>query len=143
VTSENASPIRASNIAGESVQWKLGVAVLLTAVSPVLSGGLFLLTAGRCQTSPPGDTDSTWRFSTYCRGLHSVHLFNFPDAVSGGGLLNAIFLIPAVCAAVGWWYVARGNIRRARHAFTLLGASLIVLLAAALLAASASFPGDG
>jgi drug/metabolite transporter superfamily protein YnfA len=71
-----------------------------------------------------------------------VHLFNFPDAVSGGGLLNAVFLIPPVCAVAGCWYVARGNRRRARQALMLLGASLSVLLAAALLAASASFPGD-
>ena len=63
------------------------------------SAAVLFLTSLRCDTNPQDDPG--WQFSTYCRALHSARLFHYPDNVSGGGVLNAIFLVPLAITVTG------------------------------------------
>lgn len=110
----------------------------------VASTVVFRLTATRCDTDPVGDTDSTWRFSGYCKALHSQHLFNYPDNVSGGGLLEGLFVLPVVVSLTGLAYALRcRRISPVRTALYVSGALIVLPVIAAVSFASASFPGDG
>ncbi len=116
----------------------------MTALAALAAWIPFQLTVTRCATDPPGDTDSTWRFSGYCKAFHSLHLFNYPDSVTGGGLLNAVFLLPALIIGIAAVRSRRGHrVPAFRTAVFFSGALAGLFIVLALTLASATFPGDG
>jgi hypothetical protein len=100
----------------------------------------FRLTANRCQTNPPGDTSSEWSFSSYCTALHAVHVFDYPDAVSGGGILEGVFALPIVISLAGLIVGLRiGSVARVRKALLLSCGLVALMILLALTLASATF----
>jgi hypothetical protein len=100
----------------------------------------FTVTQVRCDTSPQDDTG--WHFSNYCTALHSLHVVNFPDSVSGGGVLEGIFVLPILVTIGGMIFAIRarrfGPLLRALSVAGFLVALLFVL---AVVFASATYPG--
>jgi hypothetical protein len=86
--------------------------------------------------------DPGWRFSGYCRALHSTHLFNFPDTVSGGGALEGVFVL-FVLLTIGGLLIAIRSRRSAPlgTAVSLAVLAVAVLLVVAFALASATSPG--
>ena len=110
--------------------------VLVTAAAVVP----FQMTANRCQTSPPDDTGSDWSFSGYCTALHAAHVVNYPDSVSGGGVLEGVFALPVVISLVGLIIGYRlGSVWSLRGALLLSSGLVVLLVILALTLASARF----
>jgi hypothetical protein len=110
-------------------------AVALASVLP------FAVTADRCDTSPPDDTSSAWSFSGYCQAFHAVHLFNSPDTVSGGGVLEGVFVLPTAIVAGLMIALRVRRSRPIRGSLLLSGALVLLLTVLAFTLASATFHG--
>ncbi len=100
----------------------------------------FVVTQVRCDTNPQDDTG--WHFSSYCTALHSLHVVNFPDTVSGGGLLEGIFALPILFVIVGLIFaIRRRRFAPLRTALSVAGPFIALLYVLAVVFASAKSPG--
>lgn len=100
----------------------------------------FGLTASRCDTNPPDDATSEWSFSSYCSAFHALHLFNYPDTVSGGGIVEGVFALPILISLAGFMIALRARrIAPLTSALVISGAIVLLLTVCALTMASATF----
>ncbi len=100
----------------------------------------FAVTDTNCDTSPQDDTG--WHFSNYCTALHSLHIVNFPDTVSGGGVLEGIFVLPVLFIIVGLIFaIRRRRFTPLRTALSVAGTLVALLYVLAVVFASATYPG--
>ena len=116
-----------------------GGALLCAGIGSLIA---YSATQVRCDTVPEEETG--WHFSRYCTALHSLHLFNYPDKVSGGGVLEGIFALPALFTIAGLIIALR--IRRFAplgRALSLAGLLIALLFVLNFVFASATYPFPG
>ena len=112
------APRPRDGLIAEGVAGLVGVA--LASVLP------FAVTTDRCDTSPPDDASAN--FSGYCKAFHAAHLFNSPDTVSGGGVLEGVFMLPVAIVLAGLVIALRARRARPIRRALLLSGALILLL---------------
>jgi hypothetical protein len=98
------------------------------------------LTQVRCDTSP--QDEAGWHFSNYCTALHSLHVVNFPDSVSGGGVLEGIFVLPVLITIGGMIFaICTRRFGPLLGALSVAGILVALLFVLAVVFASATSPG--